>query len=29
MLTMYAKSTLADIPGATLRKIKEGLDGKS
>jgi hypothetical protein len=29
MLTMYAKSTLADIPGATLKKIKDGLDGKS
>jgi hypothetical protein len=29
MLTVYAKSALADIPGATLRKIKDGLDGKS
>jgi hypothetical protein len=29
MLTMYAKSTIADISGATLRKIKDGLDGKS
>jgi hypothetical protein len=28
MLTLYAKNEADSIPGATLKKIKEELDGK-